>query len=72
MSGKDVVKAEDRVPRYTRTDLENARTKGQLLGWIQGAGVTFAVMFVIGLIGWLPGILLGAGLAFVLYKLLKR
>jgi hypothetical protein len=29
-------------------------------------------MFVIGLIGWLPGILLGAGLAFVLYKLLKR
>jgi len=72
MSGKEVVKVEDRVPRYTRTDLENARTKGQLLGWIQGAGVTFAVMFVIGLIGWLPGILLGAGLAFVLYKLLKR
>ena len=72
MNGKDVVKVEDRVPRYTKTDVENARTKGQLLGWIQGAGITFALMFVIGIIGWLPGILLGAGLAFVLYKLLKR
>ena len=72
MSGKDVVKVEDRVPRYTQTDVENARTKGQLIGWLQGAGVTFALMFVIGIIGWLPGILLGAGLAFVLYKLLKR
>lgn len=72
MSGKELVKVEDRVPRYTKTDLDNARTKGQLLGWLQGAGITFGVMFVIGLIGWLPGILLGAGLAFVLYKLLKR
>ena len=72
MSGKDVVKADDRVPRYTKTDVENARTKGQLLGWIQGAGITFALMFVIGIIGWLPGILLGAGVAFVLYKLLNR
>lgn len=71
MSGKDVVKVEDRVPRYTKTDLENARTKGQLVGWLQGAGVTFMAMFIIGLIGWIPGILLGAGLAFVVYKLSK-
>lgn len=32
----------------------------------------FAVMFVVGIIGWIPGILLGAALAFGLYKLLKR
>jgi MFS superfamily sulfate permease-like transporter len=73
MSRKDlVVPSSDAVPRYTKTDLENARTKGQLLGWLQGAGVTFALMFVIGLIGWIPGILVGAVLAFILVKLLKR
>ena len=72
MSGKELVPESDRVPRYTKTDVENARTKGQLVGWLQGAGVTFGLMFVIGIIGWLPGILLGAGLAFILFKLLKR
>jgi MFS superfamily sulfate permease-like transporter len=72
MSRKELVPGSDTLPRYTKTDLENARTKGQLLGWLQGAGVTFALMFVIGIIGWIPGILVGAGLAFILFKLLKR
>jgi len=72
MSRTDLVPGDDRVPRYTKTDLENARTKGQLIGWLQGAGVMFGVMFVVGIIGWIPGILLGAALAFGLYKLLKR
>lgn len=72
MSRTDLVPGSDTVPRYTKTDLENARTKGQLIGWLQGAGVMFAVMFVVGIIGWIPGILLGAALALGLYKLLKR
>ena len=62
----------DLVPRYTRTDLENARTKGQLIGWLQGAGVAFGVLLVVGLIGWIPAVLLAVGAAAVLYKLLKR
>jgi hypothetical protein len=67
MSGKDVVKVEDRVPRYTQTDLDNARTKGQIIGWLQGGGATFMLMFVIGLIGVVPGLLVAAGFAIVLY-----
>jgi hypothetical protein len=62
----------DLVPRYTKTDLENARTKGQLIGWLQGAGVAFGVLLVVGLIGWIPAVLLAVGAAAVLYKLLKR
>ena len=72
MSGKDLVSGTDLVPRYTKTELENARTKGQLVGWLQGAGVTFAVLMVVGLIGWIPAIVVGVGAAALLYKLLKR
>jgi hypothetical protein len=60
------------VRRYTENDLERARTKAQLIGWAQGGGVTFAVLLVIGLIGWIPGIVLGLLLGFVAWKLLRR
>jgi hypothetical protein len=72
MSGKDLVSGTDLVPRYTQTDLENARTKGQLVGWLQGAGVMFVVLMVVGLIGWIPAIVVGIGAAALLYKLLKH
>ena len=62
----------DLVPRYTKTDLENARTKGQLIGWLQGAGVAFGVLLVVGLIGWIPAVLLAVGAAALAYKLFKR
>lgn len=39
---------------YTHTDVENARTKGQLIGWLQGGLATFAGLTVLSLIGWLP------------------
>jgi hypothetical protein len=52
--------------------VENARTKGQLVGWLQGAGVMFVVLMVVGLIGWIPAIVVGIGAAALLYKLLKR
>jgi hypothetical protein len=66
MSGSDL------VPRYTKTDLENARTRGQLVGWLQGAGVTFALLLVVGLIGWIPAVVVGIGAAALVYKLFKR
>jgi len=28
---------------YTSTDIENARTKGQVVGWVQGAGTLFVL-----------------------------
>ncbi|HKG95520.1 MAG TPA: hypothetical protein VKA84_26650 [Gemmatimonadaceae bacterium] len=62
----------DLVQRYTETDLQNARTKGQIVGWVQGGVAAFALLLVVGLIGWIPSILLLAVVAAVVYKLLKR
>jgi hypothetical protein len=42
---------------YTHTEVENARTKGQLIGWIQGGVVMFAGLWVLKLIGWVPTLL---------------
>jgi len=61
-----------RVQRYTESDLERARAKAQIVGWAQGGGVMFVVLMVIGLIGWIPGLLLGLGLGFLAWKLLRR
>ncbi len=57
---------------YSKTDLENARTKGQLVGLLQGAGAILAAGLVIKIIGWIPAILvIGAG-AYLLYRVLKK
>jgi hypothetical protein len=54
---------------YSQKDLDKARTKGQLIGWVQGAVVGVTGMILIGLVGWIPTIaILGVG-GFVLYKL---
>lgn len=58
--------------KYTRTDLENAQTKGQLIGLLQGAGLVVAGVFLLKLIGWIPTILVIGGLGFLAYKLLRH
>jgi hypothetical protein len=62
----------DNLPSvYSDKDLENARTKGQLIGWVQGTAVGVIGMILLKLVGWIPTVLiLGAG-GFVLYKLLS-
>ena len=53
---------------YTQKDLENARTKGQLIGWVQGAALGVGGVLLLSVIGWIPTFLvLGVG-GFVLYK----
>jgi hypothetical protein len=39
---------------YTQRDLENARTKGQLIGWVQGAGAVVVLGLALKLLGWIP------------------
>ena len=54
---------------YTKKDVDRARTKGEVLGFLKGgvAGVAGVVLF--GVIGWIPTLaVLGVG-GFVLYKL---
>ena len=53
---------------YTQKDLENARTKGQLVGWVQGAAIGVGGVLLLGVIGWIPTlVVLGVG-GFLLYK----
>jgi hypothetical protein len=55
---------------HTRQDLENARTKGQMIGWIQGAGAVFALGLVLKFVGWIPVLVVGAGAAYLAYRVL--
>jgi len=53
---------------YTQKDLQNARTKGQLVGWVQGAALGVGGVLLLGVIGWIPTlVVLGVG-GFLLYK----
>jgi hypothetical protein len=54
--------------RFSRTDLDNARTKGQVLGWVQGLAVGIGGMILLGMLGWIPAILLVGGGGYLLYK----
>jgi hypothetical protein len=56
---------------YTKKDLENARTKGQVIGWVQGAAVAVGGLFLLRVVGWIPTIAILAGGGFLLYKLLS-
>ena len=54
---------------YTEKDLEKARTKGQLVGWLQGGAVAIIGMLLLSVIGWIPTLaVLGIG-GFLVYKL---
>jgi len=43
---------------YTHTEVANARTKGQIIGWVQGGVATFAALWVLNIVGWLPTIII--------------
>ena len=54
---------------YTKKDVDKARTKGELVGWVKGAALGVSGVLLLGVIGWIPMLaVLGVG-GFVLYKL---
>jgi hypothetical protein len=54
---------------YTRKDVDRARTKGELIGWVKGTALGVVGMLLLGVIGWIPTLaVVGVG-GFVLYKL---
>ena len=57
---------------YTAADLENAKTKGQVIGWIQGGVVAIVLWFGMGLIGLIPMLVLAAVVVLLLYFGMKR
>jgi len=54
---------------YSKTDVENARTKGQLVGWLQGGGVVVGGLLLLNVLGWLPALLVVGGIGYVGYRL---
>ncbi len=57
---------------YTKEQLENARTKGQIVGWAQGGLAVGALMFLLQFVGWIPLILIAGLLAFLGFKVANR
>jgi hypothetical protein len=57
---------------YSKGDVDNARTKGQLIGWVQGAAVAVGGMLLMGVIGWLPTLAIVSVVGYLLYRLLRR
>jgi hypothetical protein len=54
---------------FSRKDVDRARTKGELVGWVKGAALGVVGMLLLGVIGWIPTLaVLGIG-GFALYKL---
>ena len=56
--------------RYTETDLQNARTKGQLVGWVQGGLGTLGALVVLQFVGWIPTLVVLAVIGFLAVKVL--
>ena len=57
---------------YTREQVDNARTKGQLIGWVQGAASVGILMFLLQFLGWIPLLLIAAVVGFAGYKVITR
>ena len=57
---------------YTHDQLENARTKGQVIGWVQGGVAVGALLFLLQFIGWIPLIAVASLLAFMGFKIASR
>jgi hypothetical protein len=57
------------VPVHTRQELENARTKGQVVGWLQGAGAMLLLGVVLKFVGWIPLIAVAGVGAYFVFRL---
>ena len=60
------------LQQYSNTDLVNARTKGQVVGWLQGAGAVLVGSIVLHALGWIPTLLVVGVVGFIAYKLLRK
>jgi hypothetical protein len=59
------------LTRHTDKELELARSKGQVIGWAQGAGAVIAVSVVLSLIGWIPAVIVLGGVGYLVYRALS-
>lgn len=55
---------------YTHMEVANARTRGQIVGWVQAGAVAIAGLFVLKLVGWIPALLVIGVVGVIAVKLL--
>jgi hypothetical protein len=55
---------------YTEKDVERARSRGKLVGWLQGAGLVIVAGMVLNLLGWIPTVLVVGAVGYLAYRLL--
>ena len=55
---------------FTRQELDNARTKGQIIGWVQGGAAVLLGTLLIGFAGWIPLLLVGAVALYFVYRVI--
>ena len=58
------------LTKPTREELQNAQTKGQVIGWVQGGGAVFLLGFALKFLGWIPVIAVAGVVGLVAYKLM--
>jgi hypothetical protein len=56
---------------YTEKEVEKARQRSRMVGWVQGGGAVIVGSMVLRLLGWIPALLVIGLVAFVLYKLVS-
>lgn len=57
---------------YTRRQVRNARAKGQIKGFAQGAVATVLVLLLLKILGWVPALLLLVAILAVGVGLVRR
>lgn len=55
---------------YTEKDVERARSRGKLVGWLQGAGLVIVAGMVLNLLGWIPTVVVVGAVGYLAYRLL--
>ena len=57
---------------FSKEQLESAKSKGQFIGWIQGAVSVGALLILLNFLGWIPLIIIASLLGFVGYKVVTK
>ena len=70
MTDIDQFSTEADLTLYTERDLQQARRRGKMAGWIQGGVAVIAGSLILKAIGWIPTVLVVGVVAYGLYRLL--
>lgn len=71
MTDLEGLPGEGAITLHTDGDLERARNRGKLVGWIQGGVAVVVGGILLQMIGWIPSVLVIGLVGYGLYRLLS-